>query len=228
MPRRLCSGLVAQKNSQALHERAWRHQAYLRVPSIPSVAWQPYPSPLGRLRAHSFASPPHDGFAFIENGHVSSHASRSGWAASRRTKKLRPQNRHKQINRNRFFDFKQDWSVAACGFALARRVVYDGFNARARSRKRRLFSHPHVAVLVLLAAAARARVVAADLLAAVADRLRLLVGLLAACDGGLLLRLNAASAAGLASAGRLRGPCGRSSRPIPGRLRRPPCGRRCR
>src|SRR6266404_222001 len=43
-------------------------QTYLRVPSIPSVAWQPYPSPLGRLRAHSFASPPHDGFAFIEDG----------------------------------------------------------------------------------------------------------------------------------------------------------------
>src|SRR5438477_10034396 len=43
-------------------------QAYLRVPSIPSVAWQPYPSPLGRLRAHSFASPPHGGFAFIEDG----------------------------------------------------------------------------------------------------------------------------------------------------------------
>src|SRR6516162_9913823 len=43
-------------------------QAYLRVPSIPSVAWQPYPSPLGRLRAHSLASPPHDGFAFIEDG----------------------------------------------------------------------------------------------------------------------------------------------------------------
>src|SRR5439155_25111625 len=39
------------------------HQAYLRVPSIPSVAWQPYPSPLGRLRAHSFASPSRDGFA---------------------------------------------------------------------------------------------------------------------------------------------------------------------
>lgn len=38
------------------------------VPSIPSVAWQPYPSPLGRLRAHSFASPPRDGFAFVENG----------------------------------------------------------------------------------------------------------------------------------------------------------------
>src|SRR6266849_9579067 len=43
-------------------------QTYLRVPSIPSVAWQPYPSPLGRLRAHSFASPPHDGFAFVEDG----------------------------------------------------------------------------------------------------------------------------------------------------------------
>src|SRR5438874_7036834 len=43
------------------------HQAYFWVPSIPSVAWQPYPSPLGRLRAHSFASPPHDGFAFIED-----------------------------------------------------------------------------------------------------------------------------------------------------------------
>ncbi len=43
-------------------------QAYLRVPSIPSVAWQPYPSPLGRLRAHSFASPSHDGFAFVEDG----------------------------------------------------------------------------------------------------------------------------------------------------------------
>src|SRR5258706_11351239 len=42
-------------------------QTYLRVPSIPSVAWQPYPSPLGRLRAHSFASPPHDGFAFVED-----------------------------------------------------------------------------------------------------------------------------------------------------------------
>src|ERR1051325_1185959 len=44
------------------------HQTNLRVPSIPSVAWQPYPSPLGRLRAHSFASPPHDGFAFVEDG----------------------------------------------------------------------------------------------------------------------------------------------------------------
>ena len=44
------------------------YQTYLRVPSIPSVAWQPYPSPLGRLRAHSFASPPHDGFAFVEDG----------------------------------------------------------------------------------------------------------------------------------------------------------------
>jgi hypothetical protein len=43
------------------------NQTYLRVPSIPSVAWQPYPSPLGRLRAHSFASPPHDGFAFVED-----------------------------------------------------------------------------------------------------------------------------------------------------------------
>src|SRR5258706_12889334 len=42
-------------------------QAYLRVPSIPSVAWQPYPSPLGRLRAHSFAPPPHGGFAFVED-----------------------------------------------------------------------------------------------------------------------------------------------------------------
>src|SRR5205085_3112468 len=42
-------------------------QTYFWVPSIPSVAWQPYPSPLGRLRAHSFASPPHDGFAFIED-----------------------------------------------------------------------------------------------------------------------------------------------------------------
>ena len=40
------------------------------VPSIPSVAWQPYPSPLGRLRAHSFASPPRDGFAFIENSRL--------------------------------------------------------------------------------------------------------------------------------------------------------------
>ena len=46
------------------------NQTYLRVPSIPSVAWQPYPSPLGRLRAHSFASPPHDGFAFIEDGRL--------------------------------------------------------------------------------------------------------------------------------------------------------------
>ena len=44
------------------------YQAYLRVPSIPSVAWQPYPSPLGRLRAHSFASPPRDGFAIVEDG----------------------------------------------------------------------------------------------------------------------------------------------------------------
>src|SRR5205085_195159 len=42
-------------------------QTYFWVPSIPSVAWQPYPSPLGRLRAHSFASPPHDGFAFVED-----------------------------------------------------------------------------------------------------------------------------------------------------------------
>src|SRR5262245_41075933 len=50
----------------------------------------------------------------------------------------------------------------------------------------------HVAVLVLLAAAAGARVVAADALAAVADRLGLLLGLLAALDGGHLLGLDAA------------------------------------
>src|SRR5262249_31660324 len=42
-------------------------QPYFRVPSIPWVAWQPYPPPLGRLRAHSFASPPHDGFAIVED-----------------------------------------------------------------------------------------------------------------------------------------------------------------
>src|SRR5262249_40628215 len=43
-------------------------QANFWVPSIPSVAWQPYPSPLERLRAHSFAPPPHDGFAIVEDG----------------------------------------------------------------------------------------------------------------------------------------------------------------
>src|SRR5438552_14021682 len=51
---------------------------------------------------------------------------------------------------------------------------------------------PHVAVLVLLAAAAGARFVAADLVAAVADRLLLLVAGLAAGDGGLLLGLHRA------------------------------------
>lgn len=53
------------------------------VPSIPSVAWQPYPSPLGRLRAHSFASPPRDGFAFVENGR-----GRSLWDSFRRLASL--------------------------------------------------------------------------------------------------------------------------------------------
>src|SRR5207248_5254387 len=45
----------------------------------------------------------------------------------------------------------------------------------------------HVAVLVLLAAAARAWVIAANAVAAVADRFRLLFGLLAMGDGGVLL-----------------------------------------
>src|SRR5207247_7504992 len=48
----------------------------------------------------------------------------------------------------------------------------------------------HVAVLVLLAAAARAGVVTADALGAVADRLDLLVGLLAVGDRRLLLALD--------------------------------------
>lgn len=58
----------ARKKIRRSLSRAPENQTYLRVPSIPSVAWQPYPSPLGRLRAHSFASPPHDGFAFVEDG----------------------------------------------------------------------------------------------------------------------------------------------------------------
>src|SRR5712692_1374401 len=53
---------------------------------------------------------------------------------------------------------------------------------RARNASGKLPPHArllaHVTVLVLLAAAARARVVAADTLAAVADRLRLLLALL--------------------------------------------------
>jgi len=65
----------AQKNIRALLRRPG-NQAYLRVPSIPSVAWQPYPSPLGRLRAHSFAPPPHDGFA-------ASRMSVAAWVAAR-------------------------------------------------------------------------------------------------------------------------------------------------
>src|SRR5436305_2854418 len=56
----------------------------------------------------------------------------------------------------------------------------------------RLHRLPHVAVLVLLAALARARLVAADLLAAVADRLGLLVAPLTAGDRLLLLVLDAA------------------------------------
>src|SRR5262249_33985486 len=48
----------------------------------------------------------------------------------------------------------------------------------------------HVTVLVLLAAAARAGIVAADALGAVADRLDLLGGLLAICDGCGLLALD--------------------------------------
>src|SRR6516162_7067226 len=59
--------LSAQRNAAVSCESAG-DQTYCWVPSIPSVAWQPYPSPLGRLRAHSFASPPHDGFAFVEDG----------------------------------------------------------------------------------------------------------------------------------------------------------------
>src|SRR5262249_31695788 len=49
----------------------------------------------------------------------------------------------------------------------------------------------HVAILVFLAAAARAPVVAAAALAVVADRLRLLVALLAVGDGRLLLAAHA-------------------------------------
>ena len=54
------------KNNPAPPRGGAGHQTYLRVPSIPSVAWQPYPSPSGRLRAHSFASPSHGGFALVE------------------------------------------------------------------------------------------------------------------------------------------------------------------
>ena len=57
----------AQKKIRTFLAEGPDDQTYLRVPSIPSVAWQPYPSPLGRLRAHSFASPSHDGFAFVED-----------------------------------------------------------------------------------------------------------------------------------------------------------------
>src|SRR5688572_16191764 len=56
----------AQKKTPGSLARARRAKRTFWVPSIPSVAWQPYPSPLGRLRAHSFASPPRDGFAFVE------------------------------------------------------------------------------------------------------------------------------------------------------------------
>ena len=66
------------KKNPGLLAEAPDNQAYLRVPSIPSVAWQPYPSPLGRLRAHSFASPPHDGFAFVEDGQKRRHSCRRG------------------------------------------------------------------------------------------------------------------------------------------------------
>src|SRR5262249_24721535 len=66
---------------------------------------------------------------------------------------------------------------------------------RGRGRRPGLSSHRrlvHAAVLVLLAAAARARVVAADALAAVADRLLLLVALLTARDRRVLLATHAA------------------------------------
>src|SRR5260370_25621623 len=49
---------------------------------------------------------------------------------------------------------------------------------------------PHMTILVLLAAAAGTRIVAADALAAVANRFRFLIGLLAAGNGGVLLAAN--------------------------------------
>ncbi|MGH7174571.1 MAG: hypothetical protein ACRELG_30255, partial [Gemmataceae bacterium] len=41
----------AREKIRRLLAEAPENQTYLRVPSIPSVAWTPYPSPLGRLRA---------------------------------------------------------------------------------------------------------------------------------------------------------------------------------
>jgi hypothetical protein len=93
-PRKTCNRRdfrsAAQKKSGLPHGSP-EDQAYLRVPSIPSVAWQPYPSPLGRLRAHSFASPPHDGFAFLEDDRevVCSSIRRRGCSPSHRYSRTR-------------------------------------------------------------------------------------------------------------------------------------------